>query len=314
MNFRKIVFAALLLSISLWSCTEQDEPQAGANVRFEITDAPIDDASVKGAFVTIAEVRVDGEPLAGFSGRQTIDLLAYQNGNTRLLVDGQLESNAYAQLTLVLDYAQDADGNSPGCYVLRDDNSKVNLASGSEAKGEIRLSNSDFVVGESGRTNIVLDFDLRKAITRPAGEDNGYRFVSDAQLRPSIRLVPRDKAGMAKGQCQNAYTFADKVVVYAYLKGTFNKESETGDNNAVQFRNAINSAAVAEDGSFELHFLEEGEYELFFAGYEEDGDGQFQLQGSLSLDITGALNLGLVTINANSSSELNVLATGLIPL
>lgn len=314
MNYRKIAFAFLVLSIGLWSCTEDDEPQAGVNVRFEITDAPIDDASVKGAFVTISEIRVDGEPLAGFSGRQTVDLLAYRNGDTKLLAEGQLEASAYSQLTLVLDYAEDADGNAPGCYVLRDDNSKVNLASGSSAKGEVLLSNSGFLVEESGQTDIVLDFDLRKAITRADNNPDEYRFVSEGQLGSSIRLVNKAETGMAKGQCQNAYTFADKVIVYAYLKGTFNKEAETGENNALHFQNAVNSAVVAEDGSFELHFLEAGDYDLYFAGYEEDNEGRFELQGGLSLDVTGALNLGAVTINADSSSELNVLATGIIPL
>ncbi len=129
MNFRKIVFAFLVLSIGLWGCTEDDEPQTNANVRFEITDAPIDVASVKGAFVTVSGIRVDGEPLVGFDSKQTIDLMAYRNGNTEVLADGQLESTAYSQLTLVLDYAEDEDGNSPGCYVLKDDNSKISLAS-----------------------------------------------------------------------------------------------------------------------------------------------------------------------------------------
>ena len=56
------------------------EPDDKGSVNFEMTDAPIDDANVQGAFVTVASIKVDGENYGGFSGKQTIDLLAYQNG------------------------------------------------------------------------------------------------------------------------------------------------------------------------------------------------------------------------------------------
>ncbi len=238
------------------------------------------------------------------------------------LGEGQLEAGAYSQVKLILDYESDADGNAPGCYVLTDDNEKIALSSSSGSIGSITLQNSDFTVSEEGFTELVLDFDLRKAIMR-AGEDldndgdkDSYGFVSEAERRSAIRLAEKGRTGMAEGQCENAYTFTDKVVVYAYTEGSFNKNVETndGDGDGIRFENAVSSALVAEDGSYELHFLEEGEYELYFAGYEEEDDGQFELEGGLELDITGALNLGAVDIKANSGTELNVLITGIIPL
>jgi Zn-finger domain-containing protein len=71
------------------------------------------------------------------------------------------------------------------------------------------------------------------------------------------------------------------------------------------------------DGSFELHFLESGDYELYFAGYEDDDqDGQFELEGSLSvdLDLLGDLDLGLIEVEANSSTRVDLTIIGLLPL
>src|SRR5688572_27253765 len=109
MKLSTIAFAALAV-FGISACSD-NEPMGKGDVDFEITDAPCDDASVKGVFVTIAEVRIDGKPIPGFT-KQTIDLKAYQEGNTKLLVGAkQLDAKSYNNLTLVLDANTDASGN-----------------------------------------------------------------------------------------------------------------------------------------------------------------------------------------------------------
>jgi len=319
MNLANVILKCsfcLFLSLGLVSCAEDDDVNSDqSELRIEITDAPIDDASVKGAIVTVADVRVDGESFAGFQGKQTIDLLAYQNGDTRLLGEGMLESSSFSQISLVLDYEEDENGESPGCYILKEDNSKEDLSIDASGQQTINISNSGFTVEEGSSSTVVLDFDLRKAVKREDANQENYEFAVESQLRTAVRANKSSETGMVKGKCQNAYNFADKVVVYAYQEGSFNKETETTGNGSIQFQNAVNSAVVAEDGSYELHFLKEGNYELYFAAYDDsDEDGQFELTGNLALDIAGALNLGLAEINANSSTELNILVTGIIPL
>jgi len=98
---------------ALIACDDTSEPMGKGDVEFEITDAPSDDASVKGVWVTVADLKVDGKSVPSFA-KQTIDLTAYQEGNTKLLATaGQLDAKSYNKLTLVLDLEKDQNGNTP---------------------------------------------------------------------------------------------------------------------------------------------------------------------------------------------------------
>jgi hypothetical protein len=319
MNVFKIISKltlALMLSLIMVSCADDNDGTTQSEIRLEITDAPIDDANVKGAFVTVADVQIDGKSFAGFQGKQTIDLLAYQNGDTKLLGEGMIEAESFSQISLIIDYEEDENGNSPGCYLLDQDNNKENLSAGVSGQQSINISNSGSTVESGSKQTIILDFDLRKAIRRNANNDEDYEMVAQSQLQTAVRANVSAQTGIIRGNCQNAYNFADKVVVYAYQEGSFNKATEVQGSGGIQFQNAANSAVVSSDGTYQLHFLKEGKYELFFAAYQEsnDNEGQFELAGSLALDIAGTLNLGVAEVNSNSSTELNILVTGLIPL
>ena len=327
-TMKHFLSGALLLALAFLftNCTKDDDSSVDpsdktGSAQFEITDGPGDDARIQGAFVTVTEVRVDGKAISDFSGKQTIDLMAYQNGNTKALGLAELESGTYSNVSLVLDYATDANGNSPGCYVLTTDNVKHNLQASTSASNEIKLNTGEFTVEEGSTTNIVIDFDLRKAIRyeeTPSNSD-GYDFVSEGEMRSSLRLIAKAKAGQAKGQCNDNLGIAgDKIVVYAYKKGTYNKATEMSGQgqSQVQFKNAVTSASVDAQGNYTLAFLEEGDYELHFIGYEDDdNDGQSEVKGELQLDLLGNLGINLndVSVDANASVTINVTVIGLLP-
>ncbi len=308
-----------LSTILLFTQCKKDDTQPKGQVQMEVTDAPIDDAQVKGAFVTIAEVQVDGKVWNGFSGKQTIDLLAYQNGNVKSLGLGELEAGTYSNITFVLDLASDANGNQPGCYVLTTDNVKHDLNTTGQSKATVTFDAEDFEVKGDETTTIVVDFDLRKSIAHQdtTTSQSKYGFVTSSELSAALRGVVKAHAGTVKGKCNNSSQYADKVVVYAYKKGTYNKSAEVAGQGAskVQFANAVTSATVDANGNFTLSYLPEGDYELVFAGYkDEDGDGSYELKGFLDLSILGGLNLGAITVNANASVTIEVIAMGLLPL
>jgi hypothetical protein len=94
-----------------WSCSKnedsiepvQQDPNAPkGQVRIGVTDAPIDNAEVKGAFVTITEVRVDGRVFDAFKGPKTINIAELNNGNFLTLGEGQLQTGTYSKLTFSL--------------------------------------------------------------------------------------------------------------------------------------------------------------------------------------------------------------------
>ena len=310
----------LLLLVFFTQCKEDDSTSPKGTARIEITDGPIDDTSVKGAFVTVAAVKVDGKEISGFS-KQTIDLMAYQNGNTKLLGTTELEADTYSEITLVLDHDSDASGNSPGCYVLTDDNMKHSLQATSSTTSEVTANTGSFDVQEGSATDVVLDFDLRKAIRHedaPQASDQ-YDFVSETELKSSVRLLTKAETGMVSGKCNDNLGMAgDKIIVYAYTKGSFNKQTEMQGQGTslVQFSHAETSATVDAQGNYTLAFLEAGDYELHFFGYEDtDSDGQMEIKGELELSLIGNLGLDLtdVSVGAGANVSLSVNVIGLLP-
>jgi len=189
-------------------------PGGKGEVDFEITDAASDDANIKGVIVTVAEVRVNGQPLSGFT-KQTIDLKAYQEGSTKLLGTAKMDARTYNNITLVLDLDSDADRNSPGCYVLTYDDVKFKLKSTSSGKHEIALNQTWKVVSDT-KTKVVMDFDLRKSIRYSDDASIRYSFVSNQNLNTAVRVITRENSGSIKGHFEDeSHVNAEKTVVYA---------------------------------------------------------------------------------------------------
>ncbi|PWK21869.1 uncharacterized protein DUF4382 [Arcicella aurantiaca] len=283
------------------------------SVNVEITDAPSDDANLKGTFVTVTEVRIDGKKFSGFSGKKTIELSAYQNGNVAALGLGNIKTGSYNNISLILDNATDQNGNAPGCYALATDNTKYNLTGSVTGQTEV-VSSKAFEVKENQQTNLVLDFDIRKAVMDENGSaSGGYRFVSSGDLNASTRVLVKAQAGAIKGTCANYKETNSKLIVYAYKKGTYSSSETKGQGSGnVQFKNAVTSCVADGNGNYNLAFLEEGDYELQFANYKNSGSGQFSLQSMAN--INSLISLNSVSVKANASVTLNVTILGFLSL
>lgn len=312
----KKVFHACLLFLScslIFMACQKDDPIASGQMQVEITDGPVDDVDVKAVFVTVADVKVDGRSWAGFAGKTTVDLMAYQNGVTKVLGNGTLDGKAYSDIVLVLDYDQDSAGNSPGCYVLNDLNEKIKLTGNATQEIKIR---GDYQPDENEQLDLVVDFDLRKALTYD-DSNSGFKLVSNTELENALRLVAKSETGVIKGTCTDALSGSEKIVVYAYKKGTFNLETEkTPQGDAqIQFKNAVTSAAVANNGAYQLSFLENGDYELHFVSYiDDDEDGQLEAAGVLEVSVVGDFNILGLDLGAAVTLDLAVLVTGVVPI
>ena len=313
-KLRSITAAAIILfSTTLASCSKSDDNSGGgtgtANTTFKVTDAPIDDASVTGAFVTIADIKLNGQSVSGFT-KTTVNLLALQNGSTQSIGNFNLSTGTYGTVTFVLDFDIDASGNTPGSYVMTAGSVKHKLQSTTNV---ITVTKTLALVA-SGTNEIVADFDLRKMIVHQAGADH-YDFVTGAELQNDVRVTVENNT-IAGTLTDNTATGAGKVVVYAYKKGTFNRATELSGQGAssVQFSNAVTSAKVAAGGSYQLHFLESAAYELYFASYKDtNADGEFELQGTLVATAAGGLDLLNLTVGANATLTANVTATAVLP-
>lgn len=298
------------------SCS--DNETGSGELSIEITDAPVDDANVSAVFVTVTDVKVDGKSFPGFSGKQTINLLAYQEGKTKLLGSGTLGAKSYSNITLVLDTEMDANGNAPGCYVLTAGQQKHRLATGANGLIEV-TANKGFSVAQNASSTVVIDFDLRKAITKSSEAGSNFRFSTQSELNNSLRLVAKGRSGHIRGTYQNGVGGqTDKVVVYAYKKGTFNMSTETSPQgqSGLLFAKAVSSTTVNSGitgAQYKLAFLEEGEYELYFVTYKKNGTGEMNFEAVMQAEtkINGSVT-NFITVSAGAEVNISVLVTGVL--
>lgn len=308
---KSLTFAIAIAGlISFTACEKDDNNISGnGNTEFKVTDAPVDDASVTGAFVTISDIKLDGQSLQGFS-KTTVDLNAYRNGNTKTIGNFNLDSKTYNSITFVLDYETDQSGNTPGSYVVTTGGVKHKLQSNSNT---INVSKSIAIDGNASNS-IVADFDLRKMIVAQSGSDK-YDFATAAELGNSIRVVKESNTGTISGTISDNVSGSGKVVAYAYKKGTYNRtaEMQAQGSSGIYFKNAVSSSAV-NNGTYSLHFLENGDYEVHFASYKDtNSDGVYELQGTLIVTAVGDIDLLGLTLGTNATLNANGTVTGILP-
>ena len=312
-NSLMTITLSLFTCILIFNSCKKENSSNSAPTAIKVTDSPIDDASVSGAFVTIADIKLDGQSVQGFS-KTTIDILAYQNGLTKTIGNFNLEGRTYNMVTFVLDFDTDASGNTPGCYVLSTGSVKHKLQSTSNI-----ITISKNLTLQGGISNsIVADFDLRKMIVyQSGGAGDQYDFATAAELATSVRVMTEKNAGTISGTVTGTFSGAAKVVAYAYKKGTFNRATEMmgqGTSN-IQFKNAVSSSVVSGGtGSYQLHFLESGDYEIHFASYSDtNSDGEFELTGTVVVTGTAGIVLSNLNLNANTTLTANAIASGILP-
>lgn len=317
----KILLAApavLLFAASLTSCKKDDDNNnngggsGSATTTIKVTDAPMDDANVTGTFVTISDIKLDGQSVQGFT-KTTVDLAAYRNGNTKTLGSFNLEGKTYSNITFVLDYDMDATGNAPGSYVMTTGNVKHKLSSSSN----VITVTKNFTLQSNASNSIVADFDLRKMIIAQSGNPaDQYDFATTAELQNDIRVVSEANASTISGTLTDGVSGSVKVVAYLYKKGTFNRTTEMQGqgSSSVQFNNAVSSTLVASNGAYQFNFLENGDYEVHFASYKDaNSDGKLELAGTLVVLAGGGLDILNLLLNANATLTLNATASAVLP-
>ena len=316
LQFYGVRVTALLILLTFASCKKDNPANGGsgsgyASTAIGVTDAPIDDASVTGAFVTISDIQLDGQSVQGFS-KTTVDLNAYQNGSVRSLGNFNLQGKTYSSITFVLDFDMDATGNSPGCYVVSNGGVKNKL----QTTSNIITVSKSFQLTNGVSSSLVADFNLRKMIIHQTGGGaDHYDFVTAAEMSGAVHLVFENASGTISGTLTDNVSGSAKVIAYAYKKGTFNRATEVQGQGAsnIEFKNAVSSALVNGSGNYQLHFLESGDFEVHFASYKDlHGDGQYELVGTLIVIGAGTIDLLNLTVSANATLTVNATATGVL--
>lgn len=303
-------FTMLILGLFLMSCEEDndltpDPDKKQGLFELEITDAPVDDPAVKSVFVTISDVQIDDQSLPDFSP-VTLDLLTLQNGTTSVLESDSFNVGTYNEIALILDTSE--------CYIEDFDGNRHDL----DAEWDKLEVDHEFSVMEDSAVRLVVDFDLRKTIRRDLNDTvDRYNFVPAPDLINGLRIVNKAEAGQLVGQLTDVTGESDMIVAFVYEKGDFEAtaETEVEDESELRFPNAVASAMVQSDGTYNFPFLENGEYELHFASYDENPvTNQAEFNGVLEVESSMLDEVLNINIEPSATVELDLSVTGLLPI
>lgn len=285
---------------------DKNSNDATGQLTVRVTDAPSDDGNVQAVFMTFVGIELDGEFIS-LEQPKTINIAALTEGRTEILLNQQIENGTYQNIALISQFDKDENGNFPGCYVLTNDGTKHDLNSKTTVSNKWTLETQDLSVSSNGNAEIILDVDLRKGIVREDDENDQYEFATS--LASSIRVFEANTTYKVEGKVNDELGFVDDVViVYAYEKGTFDMSAETdvSNTNEVMFANAVTSTKVKVDGSYEIHFLEGGEYDLVCVSYTSNDKGELEAEAILTTNLIGSLELFGISINTNLNLDLDV--------
>lgn len=268
----------------------------------KVTDAAIDAENITGVYLSVSEIQASAngsvETIAAFESPIVFNVLEYQNGSTFELGEGDVNVGTYDELRLILTDGSPSSEETSS-YVAFDDETTAELllASGTTTGYKVK---GDFQVSADNQTDLVIDIDLRKALVMTG--------TGDYMLRPTARLVVDEGLGEISGSISDYSNNPDqRFVVYAYVEGEFSSgETEEPAEGETRFENSINSAVVANDGSYKLAFMEEGNYELIVSEYVKSGDS-FEFNSRVEVEMMMGTNLlNLLELESNSNLTINL--------
>ncbi len=189
---RPWMFGGVLVALAsgLTACGGGSDAGGLGQMRLAVADAPVDGAQ----HVVVEFTGVELLPASGnavditFAAPKTIDLLNQSGTASAELFDQPIPAGDYGQIRLTVV----ADGDPSHSYIELSDGTMHGLQVPSGSQTGLKLV-SGFTVPGSGVVDYTIDFDLRQAITCPAGQ------APACFLKPVLRLVDDTMVGNIQG-------------------------------------------------------------------------------------------------------------------
>ena len=277
MTRTNVVAALVFASLALTSCGGGSSDPGTGSMHLSLTDAPVDGAAaVVVVFTGIDLQRSDGKLVSldfgttnGQANTKSIDLIKLQGGVTADLTQGAaVPAGNYQWMRLkVL-----ADKNSQGeSYITLLNGAQYPLWIPSGAETGLKLVRS-FTVAQGSTTRLVIDFNLRKSVVAPPGQDPNYL------LKPALRLVDElqvgkitaniDLAALTSAQLgSGAAVSSCKAGLYLFAGAAATPDDEDGDTTDDGGSDPVVYEPIAYDGTntnvaMTIPFVEVGSYTL----------------------------------------------------
>ncbi len=320
-SVRACALGALSLAVlGLAACGGGSDGSSGpGSISINLTDAPIDGASEVVVVFTGIELHQTAGPTTtiDFSAPKSIDLIKLQGGVTSALTqESAVPAGNYDWMRLKVLATKNSQGES---YIKLLTGQQYPLWIPSGAETGLKL-NRPFTVAQGSITRLVIDFDLRKSITAPPGQDPNYimrptlRLLDQLQvgkLSASVNLATLATAQLAAGSPVSAC----KGGLYLFSGGTATPDDQDGD--AADGADPIVYQPLAYDGvnttvTINIPFVEVGTYTLaatcnFDVDVADTNDyNPSALQGAPGFQTMHWSTVGNVVVSANNTTAVSL--------
>jgi hypothetical protein len=295
----RISFPAVTISMALGLAACSGGSGSGdetGRLSLAITDAPVDDASsvvVQFSGVAFKRAGAASEQVQDLtpSPRQ-LDLLQYQEGRAALLLDGvTLPAGDYEWIRLIVD-------NETGVrdsYITLTGGEECELRVPSGAESGLKL-NRGFTLPADGSIALTIDFDLRKSIHAPPGQQGSAEACTQGYLmRPTLRIVDDANVGAIAGHVASELVTTQclpKVYVFPGA-GALPDDIEEADGGDADPLVVADVAVENGSTSFAYHaaFLPPGPYTVAFTCDDDDATADDTLTFVGAQDVTVQTNV-----------------------
>lgn len=292
---------------------------ASGSISVNLTDAPVDSASeVKVVFTGIELHQAGGSTISiDFSSPKSIDLMKLQNGVTGALTEeSSVPAGDYDWMRLKVLASKNSQGES---YIKLESGQQYPLWIPSGSETGLKLVRP-FKVAQGSITRLVIDFDLRKSITAPPGQDPNYI------MRPTLRLLDQLQVGklattvnlatLATAQLgAGAAVSACKGGLYLFAGGAATPDDQDGD--ATDGADPILYQPLVYDGvnpsvTINLPFVEVGTYTIaatcnFDVDVADTNDyNAAAVQGAPGFQTLHWTTVGNVAVSANTTTTISM--------
>lgn len=254
----------LVLALWLGACGGGNDKGTGI-LDLSITDAPVDGADEVVVEFTGVEIQSSGgRHSIDYLTPKTIDLLALQGGlRESLLEDYVLPEGNVSWIRLKVN--AEADGVMDSFIVKNGASYELDVPSGSETGLKL---NRPFVVRDGDDLDFTIDFDLRKSVHQPNGQE--FNGVPVYYLRPTLRLIDTNESGVITGLVDplvfNGETCSVSAPEVSYGIYLFDGNAATPDDIDSIDPDPVTTAVVSLDASsnyvYTLAFLAPGDYTI----------------------------------------------------
>ena len=242
------------------------------SLKLSVTDAPVDDAEAVWIKFRAVEFKPEGgspvrHELLGAGNPQvpapqSINLLPLQEGRSAVLVNNlELPAGRYEWIRLIVDNVE----NERDSYIVIEGNEcELRVPSGDESG--LKLIRG-FTLPANGSIALTVDFDLRKSIVEPPGQQGtGIDCTQAYLLKPVLRLVQDSDVGAITGTVDPNLFLPDcSRLVYVFSDGTGPAGGTLPDDQDADDPNPVVMAkADAVTGAYHASFLPSGNYTLAF--------------------------------------------------